>query len=225
MPFCRSVVFLITTFKFHPARGTQQTDTKKLTAQLCQSAGYQLPGDARTLHLRGLINNQQDVSLLGRLFPHWTLSLRPPVSHLPFLVTQSERARPCSGIQGSVCQNRPTASSAWGTAPGKDPFLILFFEEVSFLVAVLPRGAAPPTAAHICQHLINFLSEIETVVFIWSLPVLLIDYKHWCGVWLVMVLITKDFRSDFQLPAYAYLIKIMVDFRVIFVKCYFPLHF
>lgn len=40
-----------------------------------------------------------------------------------------------------------------------------------------------------------------------------------------MVLITKDFRSDFQLPAYVYLIKIMVDFRVIFVKCYFPINF
>lgn len=100
MPFCRSVVFLITTFKIHPARGTQQTDTKKLTAQLCQRAGYRLPGDAWTLHLRGLINNQQNVSLLGRLFPHWTLSLRPLVSHLPFLVTQSERARPCSGDPG-----------------------------------------------------------------------------------------------------------------------------
>lgn len=40
-----------------------------------------------------------------------------------------------------------------------------------------------------------------------------------------MVLITKDFRSDFQLPAYIDLIKIMDDLRVILVKCYFPIHF
>lgn len=36
-----------------------------------------------------------------------------------------------------------------------------------------------------------------------------------------MVLITKDF----QLPAYVYLIKNMIDFRAILVKCYFPIHF
>lgn len=82
--------------------------------------------------------------------------------------------------------------------------------KVSFLVTVLPRGATPSPAVHVCQHFISFLSEIETAIFISPLPVLLIDYKHWC-ICLAVVLITKNFRSGFQLPAYVYLIKFLIS--------------
>lgn len=47
MPFCKSMSFLITTFKVYCARETlsQQTETRKVTIQLCQSGGQQIPGN------------------------------------------------------------------------------------------------------------------------------------------------------------------------------------
>lgn len=96
--------------------------------------------------------------------------------------------------------------SAWGTAPGKDSLLAWYFESFT----VLPRGATPSPAVHVCQHFISFLSEIETAIFISPLPVLLIDYKHWC-ICLAVVLITKNLRPGFQLPAYVYLIKFLIS--------------
>lgn len=47
MPFCKSMSFLITTFKVYCARETvsQQTETRKVTIQLCQSGGHQIPGN------------------------------------------------------------------------------------------------------------------------------------------------------------------------------------
>lgn len=155
------------------------------------------------------------------------------VSHLPCLEARNSRPGAWGGLIPKPRAQHIRASK-WGTGiwvesqrhSPKLGFIFYLGLWKSFLVTLLPQGDTPSSLSSTYFPTFHqLLSEIETVIFIWFLPVLLMNYQQWCGILLVMVLITKDFRSHFQLPVYVYFIKNVIDFRAIIVKSYFPIHF
>lgn len=99
MPFCKSMSFLITTFKVYCARETvsQQTETRKVTIQLCQSGGHQIPGNR---YLDIMLWETHSKTHQKKIFHFWK-GLFSPGSYWILSLMQLKRHVPCSVVRNS----------------------------------------------------------------------------------------------------------------------------
>lgn len=86
MPFCRSMSFLITTFKIHHARGpvSQQTETKRsqpISARVEDTRYLEIPGHCAWGD--SLTTRKTHFNFWKGFFPYWILSLMQLVRYLP----------------------------------------------------------------------------------------------------------------------------------------------